>query len=50
MEERTYKLVNRTGGFSIALGVISIVAGVTIGVLTIITGAKLLKGKSKILF
>lgn len=50
MEEKTYKLVKRTGGFSIVLGVLSIIAGVTIGVLTIVTGAKLLKGKSKILF
>ncbi|MDE6208679.1 MAG: hypothetical protein K2M73_03275 [Lachnospiraceae bacterium] len=50
MEEKTYKLVKRTGGFSIALGIISIVAGVTVGVLSIITGAKLLKGKSRILF
>lgn len=50
MEEKTYKLVKRTGGFSIALGIISIVAGVTIGVLSIVTGAKLLKGKSRILF
>ncbi|MDE6698145.1 MAG: hypothetical protein K2J91_01525 [Lachnospiraceae bacterium] len=50
MEEKTYKLVKRTGGFSIALGIISIVVGVTVGVLSIITGAKLLKGKSRILF
>lgn len=50
MEERTYKLVKKTGGFSIVLGIVSIVTGVTVGVLSIITGAKLLKGKSKILF
>ena len=50
MEEKTYKLVSRTGGAAIALGVITIITGVVLGVLTIVTGAKLLKGKSDILF
>ena len=50
MEEKTYKLVGRSGGAAIALGVLTIVAGVVLGILTIVTGAKLLKGKSDILF
>ena len=50
MEEKTYKLVGRSGGAAITIGIISIVAGVVLGVLTIVTGAKLLRGKSDILF
>lgn len=50
MNEKTYKLMRRTGGVSIALGILSIVAGVAIGVFTILTGASLLKGKSEISF
>ncbi|NLL92846.1 MAG: hypothetical protein GX225_01680 [Clostridiales bacterium] len=50
MEEKIEKLVKRTGGIAITLGILSIVAGVTIGVLTIVNGGKLLKGKSNILY
>lgn len=50
MEERTYKVMRGTGATNIVLGVISITVGVACGVLMIISGAKLLAGKSKILF
>lgn len=50
MEERTYKTMNRTGTMSIAVGIITLVAGIGCGILMIIGGAKLLAGKSKILF
>ncbi len=50
MNEKTYKTMRRAGGISIALGIVSIVVGVTIGVLTILTGANLLKRKSDISF
>ncbi len=50
MEEKTYNLVKRSGGAAITLGVISIITGVTVGIIAIITGAKLLKGKSDILY
>ncbi|MBQ9699137.1 MAG: hypothetical protein IJV71_00790 [Lachnospiraceae bacterium] len=50
MNEKTYKIMRNTGGTSIALGVVSIVIGVTIGVLAILNGASLLKGKSDISF
>lgn len=50
MEERTYKMLARSGALNITMGVISLVTGVTVGVLLIITGAKLIVGKSKILF
>ena len=50
MEERTYEIMNRTGGWNIALGIVSIVVGVTAGVLLIIGGGKLLAGKNRIMF
>ena len=50
MEEKTYKTMNGAGALNIVLGVISIAVGVACGVLMIISGAKLLAGKSKILF
>lgn len=50
MEEKIYKTMNGTGALNIALGVISLVAGVAGGILLIISGAKLLARKSKILF
>ena len=50
MEEKTYKTMGGAGALNIVLGVVSIVAGVAIGVLLIISGAKLLAGRTKILF
>ena len=50
MEEKTYKTMNGVGVANIVLGVISVAVGVSCGVLMIISGAKLLAGKSKILF
>lgn len=48
--EKIYKSMKRTGATNIALGIVVIVTGITIGVLTIISGAKLLKDKSEITF
>lgn len=50
MEEKTYKMVSRSGALNITLGVISLVIGITAGILLIISGGRLLAGKSKILF
>ncbi|MCR5251717.1 MAG: hypothetical protein K6E50_14055 [Lachnospiraceae bacterium] len=50
MEERTYQIMSRTGGWNIALGIVSIVVGLSAGVLLIIGGSKLLAGRSKIIF
>ncbi len=50
MGEKTYKLMNKSGAGCIVIGVISIVVGVTIGVISIVNGAKLVKGKSYISF
>ena len=50
MEEKIYKTMNGAGAWNIVLGIVAIVVGVSTGVLLIISGAKLLSGKSKILF
>lgn len=50
MGEKTYKILSVAGAGSIALGIIILVAGVVTGVLSIITGAALLKQKSRIMF
>ena len=39
-----------SGALNITLGVITIVTGIACGVLLIVSGAKLLAGKSKIMF
>ncbi len=50
MEEKVYKTMKGAGSMNIVLGIVSIAAGVAAGVLLIISGAKLIAGKSKILF
>ena len=50
MEEKTYKTMKRSGALNIAAGILSIVAGLTGGILLIISGGKLLARKSKVLF
>ena len=49
MDEHTYKVLGTTGALNIAFGVISIVAGIDAGVLLIISGAKLLGSRKKII-
>lgn len=50
MEEKAYKTMGITGGLSIAIGIITIVGGIVLGVLSIVNGGKLLKRKSEIMF
>lgn len=50
MEEKAYKIMNQSGGLNITLGVIAIVAGIAGGVLLIVSGARLLAAKTKLLF
>ena len=47
MEERIYKVMGGSGALNIAVGVAVLVAGVASGVLLLISGAKLLAGRSK---
>lgn len=50
MEQRVYKVMKGAGAANITMGVIALVFGIAAGILMIITGAKLIAGKSKILF
>lgn len=50
MNEKVYKTMNVTGGTNIALGIVMIVAGLSLGILTIVNGARLLRNKSGIMF
>lgn len=48
--EKIYKTMRTTGAGSIALGVIIMIAGITVGIISIINGALLLKHKDEITF
>ena len=48
--ERVYKTMRNTGAGSIAIGVIILVTGLTVGIVAIVNGALLLKRKSDIIF
>jgi hypothetical protein len=50
MEEKVYKTMNGAGALNIVMGVLALVAGIAGGVLLLISGAKLINYKSKILF
>ena len=50
MEEQTYNTMKNSGALSVVTGIVSIVAGITFGVLLIISGSKLLFGKKNIMF
>ncbi len=50
MEERVYRIMGGTGAWNIVLGIVVLTVGVASGVLLIIGGAKLLAGRSKVLF
>lgn len=50
MEEKIYKTMRGSGALNIAIGIMILVAGIAGGVLLIISGARLLSSKSKILF
>ncbi len=49
MDEHTYKVMGSTGALNIAFGVIAIVSGIAVGVLLIISGAKLLGSRKRII-
>lgn len=50
MEEKVYKTMTNSGALNITIGIIAIAAGIAGGVLLIISGAKLLSGKSGLIF
>ncbi len=48
--EKAYLTMKNSGAGSIALGIIVLVVGITVGVLSIVSGASLLKHKREITF
>lgn len=50
MTEKVYKAMRNVGAANIVIGVISIVTGVTSGILLLVSGGRLLKVKKKLTF
>ncbi len=50
MGEKVFNSMGRIGGANIVMGIICIVVGLSVGVLSIICGGKLLKDKKNLLF
>lgn len=48
--ERVYKIMGNTGAANIAIGIVIIVIGVAAGIISIVCGAKLVKGKKGLIF
>lgn len=48
--EKIYKTMRDTGAGSIAVGIIILVLGITVGIISIINGALLLKRKNELTF
>ncbi len=50
MRENTYKTMSNTGICSLVLGIVTICAGIAIGVMLIVNGSKLVKAKTDLTF
>lgn len=48
--EKIYKTMTNVGAGDLALGIIVLITGIVCGTLMIINGARLLKGKSDLMF
>lgn len=48
--EKIYKTMNGAGACSIAVGIVILVTGLIVGILSIVSGSLLLKRKSEITF
>ncbi|MBP3234046.1 MAG: hypothetical protein J6M65_06465 [Eubacterium sp.] len=48
--EKVYKLLKTVGGSNIAIGILLIIIGITLGILNIVSGAALIKNRKNILF
>lgn len=48
--EKVYKTMRNTGACNITIGIIVLVTGVVVGIMSIVSGAVLLKRKSEITF
>lgn len=49
MNEKVYRTMGITGAANIAVGIVSVTVGVAVGVIAIVSGAKLLKERKHIL-
>ena len=50
MNEKVYKTMTFAGAANIAIGIVTLVVGVAVGVIAIISGARLLKDKKGLTF
>lgn len=50
MNERIYKTVSRSGAGNLAMGVVVLATGIAVGVMLIVSGARLIKRKYEITF
>lgn len=50
MNEKLYKTMKHVGGANIALGILTIAGGVSLGIIAIVNGARILKAKAEIMF
>ncbi len=50
MTERAYKIMGNAGAANLAIGIIMIIAGVTSGVILLISGANLFRAKKGLTF
>lgn len=50
MPEKAYQTMKHAGAWNIVMGILILIAGVTIGILSIVYGGKLVKNKSEITF
>ncbi|MCL2866087.1 MAG: hypothetical protein FWE25_11190 [Lachnospiraceae bacterium] len=48
--EKIYKLMHNSGIANVSMGIILIVVGVTVGIMTIVNGTRLLMNKKEITF
>jgi hypothetical protein len=49
-EEKIYKVVRATGAWDLAIGIATIILGLGAGIMLVVSGAKLLSSRSKIMF
>ena len=50
MNEKIFKIMNTIGAGNVAIGIILVVVGLATGIISIISGVKLLKEKKNIIF
>ena len=50
MSEKVYKTMSKVGAWNIVFGIIMIIVGLTVGIMQIIHGGKLLSDKKEIMF